>query len=196
MYKISIMNSRIMLIIAILALAVGTIYFFSSRDTRPIDMEALREAYSEYAEQIDEIERFETGDFTSDDPVTVILGHGLAWKSLADRTQEQDHYDRAIALYEEGLMLTSRENSVLLMNIGNIYKDLEDYEKAEELFQEALALSPGDIKIYIALARLYEYRLGNDQDQIVALLDTGIETALHGAELAKYKASYLARQSQ
>lgn len=127
---------------------------------------------------------------------------GLAWKSLADWSQNagvdnyKDYYQKALGVYEKGIEITRRRNTLLITNAANMAKYLEDYELAEDYYKEAISVSPGDVTYYVSLAELYEYNMGKSKDEIIAVYDEGIKVVIDFGFLQKRKESYLKRANE
>ncbi len=69
--------------------------------------------------------------------------HNLAWSYYTKTGQ----YDKAIALYEKSLNLRTNSNSanpIAMSNLALLYVHKKNYQKATELWQNALELLPGD----------------------------------------------------
>lgn len=118
---------------------------------------------------------------------------GLAWKSIGDRVEERPNpwYASSLAVYEKGVELTERKDTIFLMNAGNLAELQRDYPRAETYFLDAVRQTPGDVDIYIRLADLYRYHMKKSPQDIVALLDKGIAVAALPSRLVSYKELYL-----
>lgn len=184
----------IFILIGLLLLAV----FFVTRKSADVgtslaDLTEVRRQYPEWSQFIDDIEKW---DATLQEDATrpgTYLTLALAWKSLADRTRNTEHYEQALRLYEHGVELTERKDTTFLTNAAKMATYTGDFVTAESYFNEAITVAPGDTDIYIWLAELYEYQMKKPADTIVSLLDRGIARAMTSEVLKEYKADYLAR---
>lgn len=194
---------KVILCVVIVALIVGAVYFFTA-DPGPTEpqgvlvsdsfLDKLTTTYPDLTSYVEEIRAEQKKFFETEEvSATPYLSLGLTWKSLADRTRESEHYAQALLIYEEGAEKIGRNNTVLLSNAGSMAVYIGDYELGEKYYLESLRVAPGDTKAYIALAEIYEYNLGKPIDEIVALLDTGIETAIPPTDLVNYKRALLER---
>jgi len=122
-----------------------------------------------------------------------------AWKSLADKAYDlkldnyKDYYRKALEVYERGIEITNRRNTLFMINAANMAKYLEDYELAEDYYKEAITVAPGDVRYYVLLAELYEYKMHKSKDEIIAVYDQGMEKVINPQVLQKYKDNYLKR---
>lgn len=119
----------------------------------------------------------------------VILG--FTWKSLADQTQEQKYYRKALEVYEEGITFSARKNTLLIMNAGSMAIYLNDFQLAKQYYEEAISIAPGDIAGYLKLIELHKYKLKSPSEQILAIYNQGLEKLVFNrGELLKERAGY------
>ncbi len=140
---------------------------------------------------MDDIIRIKTAVPADDKKVTWYLELGLAWKSLADRTQNIEHYRQALKIYEAGIDFTGRTNTVLINNAGNMSIYIKDYAKARQYFEESIRLSPGDPEAYLRLVDLHIDYLKSDRQTVLTILENGINRMPDPGFLTKKKESYL-----
>lgn len=76
--------------------------------------------------------------------------------------------------YEKGVAL-SNDNAILHNNLGNVYRDLGDYTKAETEYRRAMELNPKLTTPYSNLASIYQYNLGKP-DTALAIYESGIKS--------------------
>jgi tetratricopeptide (TPR) repeat protein len=76
-------------------------------------------------------------------------------------------YEGAIEYWKKAVELFP-DNSLVYYNMGNAYRFLEDYEKAEEMYKKSLSVSGmPDKSVYSALAGLYK-KMGQE-DKIIKI---------------------------
>lgn len=76
--------------------------------------------------------------------------------------------------YEKGVAL-SNDNAILHNNLGNVYRDLGDYTKAEAEYRRAMELNSKLTTPYSNLASIYQYNLGKP-DTALAIYESGIKS--------------------
>ncbi len=174
-------NTKIILAIIVI-LAVLAILFFIYYP-KPKEFDVLKENYPELSSFIEKIESANVEMESDSELIENYLELGLAWKSLADRTNESSHYEKALQAYKQGVIKTQEKNTVLLMNAGNMAKYINDYSLAEQYYKKAIEVSPGEVNFYITLAELYEYKMKKDKSEIIALYEQGIKRVLNPSVL-------------
>src|SRR3989338_2221318 len=94
--------------IAIVAAGAIMISVFVSADTVAGELDALTKNRPQLAEFTVKIQGLLKQEAPTDEVglMTYYLDLGLAWKSLADRTNEADHYLKALNVYQQGIELT------------------------------------------------------------------------------------------
>jgi len=96
-----------------------------------VNLEEVRAGYPELSPYIDDIIKWENTLKEEKDKLENYAALGLAWKSLADRTKNPEHYQRALGVYEEAIEKTGGQNGLYLLNAGNMENRLKNYQKAE-----------------------------------------------------------------
>lgn len=85
-----------------------------------------------------------------------------SWSDLAVQYKVMEDFEGAIEIWTY-LSLVAGENTVPLINLGNVYHyELKDFEKAEEAFRKALAVDSKNPQAYIGLHELYRYSYKQD----------------------------------
>lgn len=190
----------IILILIILAILAG--WYFYSKENTISQLEKIKIDNPDLTIMVDDIISWENKLKEDESRVESYATLGLAWKSLADRAKDlkianyKNYYKKALEVYEQGILVTIRKNTLFLVNAGNMAKYLEDYEQAEDYYKEAISVAPGDDALYILLAELYEYRLNKSQDEITAVYDEGMKRVLSPEFLKQRKEAYLERSNQ
>lgn len=124
----------------------------------------------------------------------IIAGYEKQLPSLEKKVDDnpkdaQSVQDYAVALYATGDLQASKEQYEALVkllpkdatarnNLGNVYRDLKEYDKAVEAYQKAIELDSKNVNAYTNLANLYIYTLDKKdlgiktyQDALKALPD-------------------------
>jgi len=188
----------IMIFILTLIVLAGGWYFYSRPDNAQSELEKLKSEYPELASYVDEVIELKN-KLKEENKVESYVALGLALKSLADWAKNagvenyKDYYQQALRVYEEGILITNRKNTLFMENAGNMAKYLENYELAEDYYKEAISVSPGDDNYYILLAELYEYRMNKTKEEVAAVYDEGMSRVINPGYLEKLKESYLER---
>lgn len=183
------------LIITILAIfGILGIYFYQSKTASPPVLDELTDLKNKQPELekfIDKIK--EAQDKVEKEPENVknFFMLGLCWKGLADKTLDKKFYMEALNIYEKAIDLTNRKNTVALANAGNMNCYLDNYDKAEKYYQEAIDVSPGDMDLYLKLVELYRYKLKKGENEIVEIFDKGIARMIDPKPLIIRKTLYL-----
>lgn len=185
-YKIKIMNKKIIITILALLLAIflGWYLYYNNLKDDAINLEKLKQEQPQLTTYIDDV--IEAAKKLNEDDVVVsnYLVLGLAWKSLADRIKDlkienyKSYYKQALDIYDKGIDLTGRRNTLFMVNAGNMAKYLEDYELTEDYYKEAITVAPGDVSYYVLLAELYENKMNKSTEDIVAVYDEGMKRVI------------------
>lgn len=184
--KIILISLIIVLIVA--GVALYYIFVYNSLDAK---LDRLINQKPEVAQYIEEIKTFSKKLGEDRERVETYLTLGLAWKSLADRTQDSEHYRQALKIYQQGIEITRRRNTVLLNNAGDMAEYLGDFKLAEDYYKEAIEVAPGDPIGYAKLVDLYRWKLKKPSEEIIAVFDQGIARMFNPAPLKAAKEQYL-----
>lgn len=112
------------------------------------------------------------------------------WKSIGDVFNLEYPRHRAISLYEAALDQFG-DNATVYAAIGDTYKALELYTEAEEQYQRAITVEPGQFTHYLKLATLYRYRMQVPPQQVLAVYATALERLVIGSpDIYKDRALY------
>ncbi|MEK7452820.1 MAG: tetratricopeptide repeat protein [Patescibacteria group bacterium] len=177
--------------LVVIFLAVSLFYYFWGNGLAPDSkkLEMLRGENPNLSSYVDGLKK--ASENFKEDNVQSYATLGLAWKSLADQTRSEDHYEEALTVYEKAVELTERKNTMFILNAGNMASYIKDYELARNYYEEAISAAPGDIDGYQKLIELNIYQLKSDKDLIVDIFDRGIKRMLNPASLVQWKESYL-----
>lgn len=180
------------LIIILLSIGLGVwLIFFKNSDVKELNL--LKKEQPELAEYVDKI--FLWKEKVKQDPSRVesYLTLGMAWKSLADRTNNPKHYKSALAVYESGIDLTERKNALFIGNAASMATHIGDFVLAERYLQEAIVVNPGDWELYQKLAELYEYNLKKEKKEILAIFDKAELRIINKKIIEQLRKEYLER---
>ncbi|MFP3597661.1 hypothetical protein [Chryseobacterium sp. SIMBA_029] len=98
-------------------------------------------------------------------------------KLQAKRWENEDHWDTINDLLIKELdeiLLIDPQNTAALINIGAVYSDMGENEKALEHLETALDLGSEDKNLYINLVIVHVY-LENHQEEYLEYLETAEE---------------------
>lgn len=194
------MKKWFILLFAVLVIAGGSAWYVSSDTYR--EAQFLKELATK-----DEKLRIQVGQLMDSarnweaqmDASTTTLAYAEAaryWKTIGDSTvQTLSHHryarQRAAAIYEKALEKFGDTNAQLFSNAADVYLSLQKYEKAEEYYQRALALEPGNAGFYKKLADLYQYSLKKSPAEVLAVYDRALQRLVVGAvDILKNRAVY------
>ena len=161
-------------VIGVLSLSVFYFFFHFNTD-QSINYEKLRESYPDFVDFVDDIEKKEAAFSEYATPGGAYLSVGMAWKSLADRTNDIEHYKKAMEYFDVGFFESGETKAVFLINSGNMAVHMKDYALAETYYLKALEVSPTTESVYLRLADLYYYHLKKSPEDIIAILDKAID---------------------
>ncbi|MBT3539011.1 hypothetical protein HOF40_02730 [Candidatus Parcubacteria bacterium] len=188
------------LLVVILMFAFVYFLFFKDSVNDSVETSALITEFDQLVQDnpelqsfVDEIEKWESKQAEDPERVETFNTLGMAWKSLGDRTKDDRHYERALEVYKEGIERTDGKNTLFLKNAAAMSKYLKRYEDVEGFYLSAIEVAPGEQATYIELAELYEYQLKKNSEEIISLLDSGIERAVISSIIQSHKQRYLNR---
>ena len=112
-----------------------------------------------------------------------------AYLSIGFNSRQLGDDEAAINAYKEALKID--EDHILgLNNIATSYKDIGEYKKAEESFRALVVANPGDVAVYRNLADVYRFQYPDDDEGVLAIIESGIEVVLQPQDLVSYLATY------
>jgi tetratricopeptide (TPR) repeat protein len=185
----------LILVIAFVVIIAGAIFANkdSSTDSLVDEMNKISQEHPEWTEFTSGVLDLTSQEIPTDENkiVEYYLKLGLAWKSLADRTREADHYLKALEAYNIGIDISDERNLVFLNNAGNMAKYAKDYELSKYYFEKSTENFPGDGEAYVNLAELHSDFLGSDRETVIGVYDKGIKRMLDPTALIDRKNRYL-----
>lgn len=196
-------NKKIIIVIVCLlvVLVIGSGYYFL-RGEKGINLEKLKQQNPDLATWVDDVAKWDKQLKDDESRIESYNTLGMTWKQLADQAcfkqveNCKQYYGEALKVYQKGIDVSKRTNTLLMTNAGNMAKNMDDYVLAEDYYKEAISVSPGDSSYYILLAELYEYRMNKTKEEVVAVYDQGIARVITPGFLTKRKADYLSRVEQ
>jgi len=163
-------KKKIIILIIVAIILVGAGFFLVNwQKTMPQLDPAPQDKYAELSqEQQEKLTKAEQK--IKDNPDDLI-----SYVELALLQNQFGWTDDAIKTYEKVLFVNP--NDVLaLNNLANIYKNLKQYEKAEEYFLRIIDFNPRvRVQTYIDLVDIYRFHLTDKRDQIPIILEKGYE---------------------
>jgi tetratricopeptide (TPR) repeat protein len=115
---------------------------------------------------------------------------GMEWKTLGDLTNYEKFYKKALEIYEKAIKVTDGKNTIAFINAASVNILLKEFEPAEKYLQEAIAVSPGDMDLYLRLLELYKYYMKKDIETIVKVYDDAMKRVLNPVGLLRDRAAY------
>ncbi len=132
-----------------------------------------------------------TFDKNKNNGVEQYLSLAFSWKSLADQIKNPVIYQRALDVYEAGILKFNKTNSLLYINAAQIYRQFGNYEMAEKRYLQALQLDPGDTTTQLTLIDLYKKDMKKPVEFVKARYQLASKTVLNQFPIANSFAVYL-----
>lgn len=131
------------------------------------------------------------------DSVEGYLAVGQVWKTFGEATQERRYFERSREVYARGARAFGEQNTVILLNAGNMEEQLGNFARAEELFKQAVRINPGQTEPYLELVDLYRYHMPERGDTAIrAVYRQAMDSVLTNASIVHSLAFYLMEQKQ
>ena len=178
-----------------LIVVLGTAIFFLFGDSTPggksvklhIDyakLEAISEAHPNRDKILLKIKENEQMlyDDDSHNDIGAYLAIGFDSRQLGDD-------NAAIAAYKEALKI-DEDHLLGLNNIATSYRDIGEYKKAEEAYRALVIANPGDVAVYRNLADVYRFQYPDDDEGVLAIMESGLEVVFQPQDLVSYLATY------
>ncbi len=119
-----------------------------------------------------------------------------SWINLASQYKIIQDYEGAIEIWEY-LNETAPQNTLSRVNLGGVYHyELQEYEKAEENFREALSIEASTPQAYLGLHELYLYSYKINTTLAEDVLKEGIAALPDNIDLVTTLASYYKNNDQ
>jgi len=122
---------------------------------------------------------------------SLYLTEALRYKAEGD-AGNQNSYLKAIDFFERADRVSEYKFWIPLLNTGNIYKAMGNYEKAESYYDRALEITNNsEYNIYLAKIDLYLYHLEKSEFEMKSLYEEAIKNLAENAPIYTKYASYL-----
>lgn len=160
-------------------------------------LEQLKKDYPQLVSFVDDIKAEAEKVQVAPNEIVNYFDLGLAWKSLADRTKNKEHYRSALLVYEAGIKKTAGKNTIFFNNAGHMAEYLEDYNLAEQYYRQAINVDSGDFNNYVNLIELYQYKLKKSKPEIMAVFDEALAKVItNRSDVLKFKEIFERETSQ
>lgn len=113
------------------------------------------------------------------------------WKSLGDATHEPYFYRKALVIGNKAQKVSEVKSALFYLNAGNILKLLGEYDEADEQYDQAVTMNPGDANMWLPYIDLYVNWADKKPEEVIALFDRALSTLLDKTNVTVEKASYL-----
>ena len=140
------------------------------------------------------LEKAEAYEIAHPDDVQGPISLGLVWKTFGEaRGGDRQMFERSRDAFERGVALFGERNTVILMNAGTMQRLLGNYQRAEELYQQAIRVNPGQSEQYLALVDLYRYTMQKERgdQRIIDTYREALSKVLTNADIVQSLAFYL-----
>lgn len=102
------------------------------------------------------------------------INEGMAAAMEGDNGNK-DAYNRAIAAYKEAATISHYSNWIAYYNLGDMYRRIGDFDRAESAYNNALTISGGrQLNAYLAKAEMYRYQLNKSPEEIKAIYEEAL----------------------
>lgn len=120
---------------------------------------------------------------------------GLQWKSLAELSSVNQNvfFGRSLSVYEKGIERFGQKNILFYLNAGKVAERIGEFDKAEQYYRKAMAISPGDESGYLDLTDLYYFQLHKSEPEILSIFAQGVKIMMNPTPLIAGRATYLRR---
>lgn len=187
-------KTKIIVGVAILIILVGGLSYSVVNDymSNSYSVSSLNSLYPESKTMIDKIETWQNKVKEEPGNTGAYATLGLAWKSLADKVaKDPGLYGEARKVYETAMQIVGPNNSLFILNAGDMAMFEKKYDIAEQYYKTAILNTPGEDQSYLALGRLLKL-MGKSTDEILDVYKKGIETIVPPTQIILEKADYLA----
>lgn len=98
---------------------------------------------------------------------------------------------KAIESYKKAAEVSADKVWIPYLNLGNTYRLVQDYKNAEDAYDKALEISPGESIVYLAKIDMYKFELKKTNKEINALYDEALKVAVDNTNLVISYAAFL-----
>ncbi len=111
---------------------------------------------------------------------------------LAGDNGDRESYLKAIELYEKAAAIGNNNVWVPFLNIGNVYKKMGEYDKAEEAYNKALEISKyGSETVYLQKIDLYQYYLKKSNEDVIKIYEEALSTLVENGNIVVRYSGFL-----
>lgn len=100
--------------------------------------------------------------------------YAVALYATGDKGKAREQYEAQVKL--------SPKDATLHNNLGNTYRDLNDYEKAISSYQKSIELDTKQVNAYVNLSNLYMYTL-NKKDLAIKTMEDAVRNSSENQDL-------------
>ncbi len=113
------------------------------------------------------------------------------WKTLGDATGEKYFYEKALKVVNKAQKQEESRSALFYVNAANIHITLGEFKKADELYAEAVALNPGDERMWIPYLNLWQQWEEKTPQEVIELYDKALGVLVAKVNVTIAKAAYL-----
>jgi tetratricopeptide (TPR) repeat protein len=111
---------------------------------------------------------------------------------LAGDNGNKESYLKAIELYEKAAAIGNNNVWIPFLNIGNVYRKMGEYDKAEEAYNKALEISKyGSETVYLQKIDLYQYYLKKSNEDIIKIYEESLSTLVDNGNIVVRYSGFL-----
>ncbi len=113
------------------------------------------------------------------------------WILIADLLDDQLARRHAIAADERAVAAFGKGNALIVVNLGNAYRDAGRYADAERTYRTAIETNPGDPRAYEELVGLYRLKMGKPPEAVIGVFKEALTKLLDNERMVQLLAEYL-----
>lgn len=148
-------NLPFLVVILMLPAILLLIYFFVFSNENDVDEENVNTAIEKYKEELPDLKR---NARNNPEDTQALRDYAVALYATGDTQEAKKFYEKELALNEN--------DAQLLNNLGNVYRDLEEYDSAVDTYKKALKIDPKATNTYHNLCNLLVYTLDRVEEAI------------------------------
>jgi len=118
------------------------------------------------------------------------LMEGINYRTAGMKGDKSAFY-KAIDSYKKAVEVSEGKVWVPYLNLGNTYVLVQDYKNAEEAYNKALAIAPGESTVYLQKIDLYRNYMKKSNKDVNALYDEALKVAVDNTNLVISYAAFL-----
>lgn len=185
----------ILVFLIIILAGLGVLYFSVQKKSNPDKKELERITTLEQDQRYDlalrDLKKIKAETINNDERVLYYTRLGLAWKSVAEISKDNQDFSFAAEAYKKAMEASEGTNVVPIANVGTMYELMGDYQEAEKYYLQARSVSIVEYDPTKRLVDLYTYKVDRDPQEVVALIDESLKLAVEKAPFLQLKAVYL-----